>query len=100
MEYEPEDILCFMFIGLLIGTFITYLLSRYALFLPYTVVCFVIGILLSLGAENANFQTFGKSIHEWEHIGPHLILYIFLPALLFGEAMTVNIHHLKRTFLS
>lgn len=30
------------------------------------------------------------SIQSWEKIDPELLLYLFLPALLFGEAMTLR----------
>ena len=30
------------------------------------------------------------SIQSWEKIDPELMLYLFLPALLFGEAMTLR----------
>lgn len=33
----------------------------------------------------------------WYSINPELILFIFLPALLFGDSMSLNYHQLKST---
>ena len=92
--------ICFMFVGLFIGAVITYVLSRAAPNLPYTVVVFVFGILLGLGVEYSDFGVLGESVDMWSLISPHLLLYIFLPALVFGDAMNLNIHHLSITFSS
>jgi sodium/hydrogen exchanger 10/11 len=34
----------------------------------------------------------------WLHIDPHLLLYSFLPALIFADAVNLNIHLAKRVF--
>ena len=36
------------------------------------------------------------SIAMWLHIDPHVLLFSFLPLLLFGDAMTLNVHHLRQ----
>eukprot|EP01031_Cornospumella_fuschlensis_P028472 gene28472-34369_t len=36
-----------------------------------------------------------ESLDRWDHIPPDLILFVFLPALLFGEAMSLNFQHVK-----
>jgi NhaP-type Na+/H+ or K+/H+ antiporter len=100
-EANPDQvvIICFMFTGLLIGCFITYLLSQYAPQVPYTVVVFLIGIILSVLTLYVNLLVLEESINLWNLIPPDLILFIFLPALLFGESMSLNIHHLRCTFI-
>ena len=100
MSIPAQVDLCFMFVGLLSGTFITFLLSRFAPNLPYTVVVFLLGILLATGVEYSNFGVLGDSVVIWSAIQPELLLFVFLPALIFGEAMTLNVHHLKCTFSS
>lgn len=42
--------------------------------------------------------TFGQSIEDWARIDAELMLFVFLPPLIFGEAMTLNWHHLKGGF--
>ena len=88
----------FLFLSLSLGTIITFILSRCAPYLPYTVIMFAIGIIISLGSvKNSDI---GESDSLWNSIDPHLILYIFLPALLFGEAMTLNFHQINNSFVS
>eukprot|EP01041_Mallomonas_annulata_P008243 gene8243-16953_t len=98
--FPPEVSLCFLFVGLLAGCLVTYFLSRSALNIPYAVVIFICGILLAYGAEKSNFYILGDSISQWTHVEPELLLFVFLPALIFGDAMSLNIHHMKQTFWS
>ena len=37
----------------------------------------------------------GQSIELWESINAELMLFVFLPPLVFGEAMSLNWYHLK-----
>lgn len=88
--------LCFLFIALFCGAVITYTLSRLKSDLPYTVIVFLFGILVSFCIQFVSDRdTLKQSIHMWDNIDPHLILYLFLPALLFGEAMRLNPHQFK-----
>ncbi len=93
-----EVVICFLFVATAIGAVVGYLLSRFAPALPFTLVMFIIGVLLALWEQYTDFHVLGESIDQWSHISPHLILYIFLPALLFGEAMQLKFHHVKSTF--
>jgi NhaP-type Na+/H+ or K+/H+ antiporter len=44
-------------------------------------------------------DTFGNSISQWVDIDAELMLFIFLPPLIFGEAMSLNWYHLKGGFI-
>jgi NhaP-type Na+/H+ or K+/H+ antiporter len=44
-------------------------------------------------------DTFGHSVSQWVQIDAELLLYIFLPPLVFGEAMFLNWYHLKGGFI-
>jgi NhaP-type Na+/H+ or K+/H+ antiporter len=96
IEESPELVIVFLFLTLAIGTVVTYLISRYHIIssLPYTVVIFIIGIIFGLVHEDP-MSSIGQSITMWDGINPELILFLFLPALLFGEAMSLNIYHVK-----
>ena len=97
----PEVVpICFLFLAFLTGSFVTYMLSRTIPAMPYTVVCFLFGIGYGALGNRINLFVLGESINQWEHINPDLILFVFLPSLLFGESMSLNIHHLRRTGLS
>jgi len=38
---------------------------------------------------------FGDSVTMWADIDPDILLYVFLPPLIFGEAMSLNWHHVQ-----
>jgi len=87
-------IILFMFFGLGIGIIIMQILSAIGDPLPYTVVVFMAGLLFSLMDKN-NAGLFGESVTEWVDIDADLLLFTFLPPLIFGEAMSLNFYHVK-----
>ena len=97
---ESEGLLIFMFCGMALGAFVTHILSRVKINLPYTVVVFLLGGFASLIIDtDVNFGELENSIRSWKKIDPELLLYLFLPALLFGEAMNLKwyVLHIKIT---
>ena len=46
--------------------------------------------------ESLNPSLFYSTVRMWEHIGPHMLLYSFLPILLFGDSMQINTHLLSQ----
>jgi len=88
-----HDALVFMFLCLVIGTGIMHLNSKFPS-MQLTVVLFVLGIFFSLIFEGAKFKdkigVFGDSYDMWMEIDPHLLLFTLLPALLAGDAMTID----------
>jgi NhaP-type Na+/H+ or K+/H+ antiporter len=98
---EDEVIFCLLFLAIFLGAVASYTISRYAPNLPYTVVLFIIGIFIALIFSNRHTDdSLSHSVHIWKRINPHLILFIFLPALLFGDAMSLNYHHVKGAIAS
>ena len=89
-----------MFIGLFVGTVLTYLLSRFARGIPYTVVMLVVGMLCAVIDSISYVPTLGDSLDLWLNLPPDIIIFVFLPALLFGEAMTLNPHHVSGSLVS
>lgn len=87
---RSEFIILFMFVGILLGTFTTHLLSRIALPIPYTVLMYLEGLFLALFMQKVHIGRFGQAVEVWGDINPDLLLYSFLPILLFGEAMSLN----------
>jgi hypothetical protein len=89
--------LAFLFLALVIGAVTEYLTSRHCHSLPYTCTILVEGVLIGAWyewmerghlLEKATFAaTLTESIKQWISIDPHLLLYAFLPALLFGDTM-------------
>lgn len=70
--------------------------------LPYTVLLLLIGMLLGYfdyqysrtGDDKKDYRDSGLhvSIRQWSQIDPHLILYAFLPILIFESAFNCNWH--------
>lgn len=86
---DPEILFIFLFVGTLLGALTTHLLSRYAHGVPYTVVVFLEGVLLA-GLADADVGNLKDSINAWADIDAELILFLFLPILIFGEAMSLK----------
>jgi NhaP-type Na+/H+ or K+/H+ antiporter len=92
---HPHNAMFFMFNAFIIGTVCLHVASLPALHsLQQTVCLFVLGILYSLLLEglslNSHFGVFGSSYDMWMAIDPHLLLFSMLPALLAGDAMSIN----------
>jgi NhaP-type Na+/H+ or K+/H+ antiporter len=67
-------------------------------FLSYEPVLLVEGILLSVLDRQSGhgLGALSRSLASWQAIDAHMILYGFLPALLFGDAMHLNTHTFTR----
>lgn len=95
---DSEVLIIFLFVGTLLGAMTTHFLSRYAPGLPYTVVVFLEGILIAALCDNIELGNFKDSVNDWADINAELILFLFLPVLIFGEAMSLKWHHVKGVF--
>jgi len=92
-------VLVFVILSLLLGAFVRHWLKNTKI--PYSVALLIIGLAIGLGervfsvdSENA----FSQSIQLIADIDPHLILFIFLPTLIFESAFAIETHLFKRTF--
>ncbi len=66
--------------------------------LPYTVVLLVLGLLFGLAADSDSLK-FLREYSTIASIDPHLILFIFLPILIFESAFIMDVHTFKKTIL-
>lgn len=91
--------LLFLFFGLTLGAATTHFISRYARGIPYTCALLIEGILLSVIHESSNhgMGMLSTSISMWVDMDPSLLLDAFLPALVFGDIMNINMHGAKRS---
>lgn len=92
--------LLFIIISLIIGAAIRHFLRKSPL--PYTGMLFLLGILLGVSNRMGLFEMFhltsiGDSFRWAGHIDPHLILYVFLPTLVFEAAFGMDGHTFKKT---
>jgi len=93
MENIGLSLLVFVIFSLLIGALLKSLMRKSRL--PYTVVLLLIGMLI--GGLNSmgffeSFSIIGVTISEVGHIDPHLILFLFLPTLIFESAYSMEPH--------
>jgi len=104
---HPHVALCFFFVAIIMGC----VTARLAVHtpVPYTGILLLEGMVMGLIHEatstQENYQmthfglgTLSESLEMWIRIDPHLLLYAFLPGLLFGDASTLNLLMVKRCF--
>lgn len=92
----------YLFFALAVGGVLTFALTRVLKWLDFTVFLFLVGVATSLVVDalppDYGYEPLKDSILQWTHIDPKLILFAFLPTMLFGEAQTLNFHAVKRIF--
>lgn len=66
--------------------------------MPYTVALLALGIALGATEYGAGgmLGALGLSIRLWSDISPSLILFVFLPSLLFESSFAMEVHQIKR----
>ena len=94
-----EVILVYMVMAITIGAIVSHILSRIAPWLPYTPTLLVIGVLTSIFgqfSEDCCGAHIYRSFELWEAIDGHLLLFIFLPPLLFADSMNLQWNLIRR----
>ena len=81
-----------------IAILIYYILSRYLQFLPYTAIVFLLGMTLGYLTTAHSENAIGKSATLWLGINGQVILLVFLPGLIFLDAITINVHLFFQSF--
>lgn len=66
--------------------------------IPYTVLLLLFGCMVSFAVQTVEggLGLLGDSLRGWTQLDPHVLLFIFLPALVFGSASAVDIHVFTR----
>lgn len=91
----------FIFVALFIGVFTRNIFRKSPI--PYTVTLLIIGILIGLLQRIGLFGTvdlLNNSVSWAGNIDPHLILYIFLPTLIFEAAFAMDVYTFKKIFMN
>ncbi|MER2491695.1 cation:proton antiporter [Catenovulum sediminis] len=100
MQYHiGVQILLFVSLTLLLGVFLRDLLKKTQV--PYTIALLSMGILIGLlqRFEAAWLpDVYNQTVQLVADIDPHLILFLFLPTLIFESAYSIETHLFKRTF--
>lgn len=91
--------LFFIIVALIIGAATRHFLRKSPL--PYTVTLLIIGLIIGMAVRLGLFdgwgETFSNAVQWAGHIDPHLILYIFLPTLIFEAAFAMDVHTFKKS---
>ena len=93
--YPLLFIIASLFIGILTKKFLR------KLPIPFTVILLIIGLILGIIDRFdwvANVEFITKSIYWAGHIKPEIILYVFLPTLIFEAAFDLDVHTFKKSF--
>jgi hypothetical protein len=100
-----EVALVYMTIALTIGALVSHGLSRLCPTIQYTPTLLIIGVLTSVVGQYTKDQytnTFAlhlqRSLEEWEAMDGHMILFVFLPPLLFADSMHLQWALVRRCF--
>lgn len=93
----------FIVLSLFIGTATRHLFSKGPL--PYTIMLLIIGLILGVLTRLDILQSIGlgmvgQAVHWAGHIDPHLILYLFLPTLIFEAAYALHLHTFKKSLVN
>jgi len=105
----PEIAILFLFVTLALGCFtrlaLEYLSSTYGIRIPTSVMLMIIGFLIGFMTWEVILDTDGKptehftvSLMMWTWMDPRLILFIFLPALIFEGAMDTDYFIFQQQF--
>jgi hypothetical protein len=99
-EEHPESVKAVYFVagGFAMGCVLQLVQERYMKRVPYTCLLFVAGVGLAIfhyyrpDVKEMQEPLWYTSIDMWMNIEPHLVFYIFMPALIFAESMRVDIN--------
>ncbi|OIT22168.1 PREDICTED: sodium/hydrogen exchanger 7-like, partial [Nicotiana attenuata] len=92
---DPTNAVIFVGISLLLGIACRHVLRGTRV--PYSVALLVLGIgigSLEYGTHHG-LGRIGDGIRIWANIDPDLLLAVFLPALLFESAFSMEVHQIK-----
>jgi NhaP-type Na+/H+ or K+/H+ antiporter len=96
-ENDGQVLILFLFVGVTFGAVINHILSRWPI-MPYTVMVFITGLVLGACSGRSDAKAWSESVTDWLNVEPELLLYIFLPPLLFKEAMNLNYFNARVAF--
>lgn len=93
--------LIFVIVSLMAGAIMKYVLKRSSF--PYTVGLFCLGIVIGVLDRTGLLSHVGilkTAVDAVGNMNPDLILYIFLPLLIFDAAYELNLHIFKKTLIN
>ena len=103
-HHGPDtSLLFFVIIAVLIGALTRHFLK--AIPVPFTALLLIIGIILGVITRMGGFEHWGsidvsiiaEAMHAAANIDPHMLLYVFLPILIFEAAFAMDLHTFKKS---
>jgi Sodium/hydrogen exchanger family len=96
-ELEPVDAVLYPWFIQVLGVAVFLILTRYARWLPYTAIMFLMGTIIGIGtARMQKGNRLSESILEfWIPINSELLLNVFLPGLIYKDSAALNVHLLQ-----
>ena len=92
-ESEPVFAVLMPWFVQAVGVLVYYLLTRYLHGLPYTAVLFIVGTAMGVGSARSGFDDqLTESIRAWVRIDHEVLFNVFLPGLLFKDALEINFY--------
>jgi hypothetical protein len=85
---DAASVIVFGVFGVALGVILELILKNFAIPIPYTVLLFYLGVGISALLQGFHIHTF--NFLELSGVSADLIVYGFLPTLLFSETMTLN----------
>eukprot|EP00929_Paragymnodinium_shiwhaense_P112951 TRINITY_DN81211_c0_g1_i1.p1 TRINITY_DN81211_c0_g1~~TRINITY_DN81211_c0_g1_i1.p1 ORF type:complete len:990 (-),score=170.23 TRINITY_DN81211_c0_g1_i1:95-2977(-) len=93
---HPQDAIAFMLLALSAGVLNLKVLDLLKQPFPYTALLFLQGALVAwIHFAGFNLGSLSRSIDLWVDIDPHLIIFLFLPCLLFAEGINLKWIYVK-----
>ncbi|MDY5356949.1 MAG: sodium:proton antiporter, partial [Candidatus Cryptobacteroides sp.] len=99
-EYALAPLL-FVILALLVGAFLKLVLRKSRF--PYTVGLFCVGLLVGIVYREGIFPDLSLAARAVDMVGnvnPDMILYIFLPVLIFSAAYEIDLHTFRKTLFN
>ncbi|GAX29584.1 hypothetical protein FisN_24Lh042 [Fistulifera solaris] len=94
LQIEHAHAVLFPAFTLLLGVVTFLVLARSFKALPYTAVMFLLGTVMGIWVELAEYSTdhITESLRLWIPIDSEVLLLVFLPGLIFKDAISLNVH--------
>jgi NhaP-type Na+/H+ or K+/H+ antiporter len=99
IEIEPVQAILFPWFAQAMGIITFFILSRYAPWLPYTGVLFLLGTIAGIGTVSlTNDHDLAVSMNSfWIPINSEVLLLVFLPGLVFKDSASLSIHLFQKS---
>lgn len=97
---EPQHALVYPWVVQILGVVTFFVLHHYELPIPYAAIMFVIGMTMGIAAFRLDspLPQFHNSIRIWSDIDSQLLLLVFLPGLIFRDAIDIDLFTFYRCF--